>query len=86
MALCRDLSFFDRFGDELPETWQYCSLIEALNRFGGEQMAEYLLNCGDVQLEAAAREWAKEHAPGMKQQVYGVRWGSARELQPSIQR
>jgi HEAT repeat protein len=61
------------------------ALIEALDQFGSERMAEYLLNCGDVQLEAAARAWAKAYDPGMHQQIYGVWWGSAREMQPSIQ-
>jgi HEAT repeat protein len=63
--------------------------IEALGKTkdprGSERMAEYLLNCGDVQLEAAARAWAKAYDPGMHQQIYGVWWGSAREMQPSIQ-
>jgi HEAT repeat protein len=74
-----------RFFVDRGEPGSQRALIEALDQFGSERMAAYLLNCGDVQLEAAARAWAKAHAPGMHQQVYGVWWGSAREMQPSIQ-
>jgi HEAT repeat protein len=48
------------------------ALVEALNRFGDQAMAEYLLNCGSFQLEEAARAWAAKHYPQMQQQVYGV--------------
>jgi HEAT repeat protein len=34
-------------------------LIEVLNTYGTEAMAEVFLNCGNTQLEDAAREWAK---------------------------
>jgi HEAT repeat protein len=59
------------------------ALIEALNRSGSEQMAEYLLNCGNAKVEAAARVWAKRHNPEMKHQISGVLWGSAREMPSS---
>jgi hypothetical protein len=58
------------------------ALIEALYRFGNEEMAQNFLNSGDVKLEHAASEWATSHGfmtimtptfGGGRQQ-----WGSAR--------
>jgi hypothetical protein len=37
------------------------ALIEALQRYGGEEMPEVCLNCGNEELESAARTWAKDH-------------------------
>jgi len=35
--------------------------IAALNSFGDIESANYFLNCGNLELESAAREWAKQH-------------------------
>lgn len=36
-------------------------LIEVLNKYDDESMAENFLNCGNAQLEKAARSWASSH-------------------------
>jgi hypothetical protein len=36
-------------------------LIEALNQFGGPEMAGDFLNCGDSKLKSAAVSWAASH-------------------------
>jgi HEAT repeat protein len=51
------------------------ALIEALKQFGGEQMAGYLLNCGNATVEVAARNWEKSHGMEIQQHIYGVLWG-----------
>jgi HEAT repeat protein len=56
------------------------TLIEALNQYNDEQMAEFMLNCGNSKVEAATRAWGKKHDPQLHQEVYGVLWG-ARKLQ-----
>jgi HEAT repeat protein len=49
--------FFIRRGEEGTED----ILIEALNKHGNVNMAEDYLNCGNGQLEKAARTWATDH-------------------------
>ncbi len=54
------------------------ALVEALKEYGDsgdEQMASYFLNCGNVQLENAARAWGQEHHFNLRQTMYGVIWG-----------
>jgi HEAT repeat protein len=51
------------------------ALAAALQQYGDQMMAEYFLNCGDVQLEDAAREWGEKQHFHMQQQIYGVVWG-----------
>ncbi len=36
-------------------------LIQALESYGDEQMAEYYFNCGNEELESSAKAWAKEN-------------------------
>ena len=50
-------------------------LAAALDQFGDQLMAEWFLNCGDVQLEDAARAWGEKKHTGIEQHVYGVVWG-----------
>jgi len=51
------------------------ALIETLNQYGDEQMANLFLNCGNPKLEAAARAWGHRRGWEMQQQVYGLMWG-----------
>ena len=67
-------SFFIRRGEQGTEP----VLIKVLNKYGTRSMAEDFLNCGNIQLEEAARKWAKENGyqitalPGET----SLRWGS----------
>jgi len=56
------------------------ALIQALTRFGSEDMAEALLNCGNLKLEAVAREWftARGFFVHTMFGVGGASWGSGR--------
>jgi hypothetical protein len=63
-SLCKDLKFvaatypfFIVRGDYRRQP----VLIEALNRFGDETMAEVFLNCGNLSLAEAAEGWAELH-------------------------
>jgi HEAT repeat protein len=47
-----------RFFIERGEKGSEAILIEALNNYGFEEMAEAFLNCGNSLLEAAGQEWA----------------------------
>jgi HEAT repeat protein len=51
------------------------ALIEALDQYGDEQMANLFLNCGNPKLEAAARAWGRKRRWEMQQQVSGLMWG-----------
>jgi len=57
-------------------------LIEALNKYGhrSKEMVEDYLNCGEPQLEEAARQWARIHGFSIIPDPYGGkrRWGSKR--------
>ncbi len=67
--------FFICRGEEGTET----ILIEALNKYGVEDMAEDYLNCGNGQLEQAARTWANDHDYTIKEWPFdknGQLWGS----------
>lgn len=68
--------FFVDYGQQGSED----TLIEALNQYNDEQMAEFMLNCGNSKVEAATRAWGNKHDPQLHQEVYGVVWG-ARKLQ-----
>lgn len=53
-------------------------LIEKLNTRGTKDMAEAYLNCGDEELEKAAKEWASSHGYTISSGVNGnapVGWG-----------
>ena len=67
--------FFVDYGQQGSED----TLIEALNQYNDEQMAEFMLNCGNSKVEAATRAWGNKHDPQLHQEVYGVVWG-ARKL------
>ena len=51
------------------------ALVEALDQYGDELMANLFLNCGNPKLEAAARVWGHKRGWEMQQQVYGLKWG-----------
>ncbi|MBU2599296.1 hypothetical protein KJ849_01780 [bacterium] len=53
-------------------------LIDALNKYGNEEMATDFLNCGNSQLEKAGHIWAKEYGYTIISQGYGngPQWGS----------
>jgi hypothetical protein len=59
-------------------------LIEALNRNGDVRMAGVFLNCGNLSLETAAREWAEARGirivfstdKSRSQGASSVEWGS----------
>jgi len=53
------------------------ALILALNEEGDARMATTFLNCGNLSLEAAAREWAKKRGMQITTSPYGdfPRWG-----------
>lgn len=55
--VCAASSFYIRRGEAGSED----TLIEALNRVGGQEMAEVFLNSGNQKLEDAAREWASKN-------------------------
>jgi len=73
-----------RFFIERGEPGSEDALIQALNAHGSGKMARDYLNCGNWALEAAAREWARQHGfkvvswPSSGQAREGVRWGSRR--------
>lgn len=46
-----------RIGEPGTET----ILIKALNKYNDKSMAEDFLNCGNNQLEEAAKKWARVH-------------------------
>jgi len=50
-------------------------LVAALERFPGQGMAEYFLNCGSIPLEDAAIAWGQKNHFHITQQVYGIVWG-----------
>jgi HEAT repeat protein len=85
-AISGAYEFYVSLGQQGSES----DLVETLNRYGEQQMVEYFLNCGDVQLEDAARAWGAKHYPWMKempQQMYGVTWGKGQacwQNQPHI--
>jgi HEAT repeat protein len=81
-ALAGAYSFYIDWGEPGSED----ALIEALNKFSGNEshMAGYMLNCGNVKLEAAARAWALDmYKRPMEQSIRGILWGSARRAQPA---
>jgi HEAT repeat protein len=51
------------------------ALVDALNQFGTELMANLYLSCGNPKLEAAARAWTRKRGWQMRQQSYGMLWG-----------
>jgi hypothetical protein len=51
------------------------ALIDALNKYGDEQMAIFFLNCGNPKLEDAARAWSRKKGWDVHQQAYGLTWG-----------
>jgi hypothetical protein len=55
-------------------------LVRTLNAHGDQQMAESYLNCGNDQLETAARAWADAHGYNViaRPGAGGPKWGSAR--------
>ena len=63
-------------------------VIEALNQFGDEYMSSFMLNCGNVRLEDAARAWslATYHVPANPFVVGGVLWGRSRLPKPATTR
>jgi HEAT repeat protein len=70
-ALAGGFQFYVSLGAPGSES----ALAAALQQYGDQMMAEYFLNCGDVQLEDAAREWGEKQHFHMQQQIYGVVWG-----------
>jgi len=56
------------------------TLVEALNREGGTDMAVVLLNSGNALLEEAARSWAQAHGVLVRGSLgtWNVRWGGKR--------
>jgi len=53
-------------------------LIDALNKYGNEEMATDFLNCGNSQLEEAGRAWVKKYGYEIKgvPDGSGPQWGS----------
>ena len=63
---------------QLGESGSELALVEALQTYGDSgtmQMASYFLNCGNVDLEIAARAWATQRKFQLTQTMYGVTWG-----------
>ena len=56
-VICGAYSFYIGLG--LPESKD--ALIQALNDSGSLDMATDFLNCGDAELESAAKQWAKKN-------------------------
>lgn len=51
-------------------------LIEALNKYGSVEGANFLLNAGNPTLKAAATSWAKSHGYAVKEGGVGnAKWG-----------
>jgi len=54
-------------------------LIQAIETYGDEKMAEYYLNCGNEELELAATSWAKENGYTILKYTTplgeGAKWG-----------
>jgi HEAT repeat protein len=75
-AIAGDYIFFIKRGESGSED----VLIEALNLFGGEGMAQDFLNCGNARLEDAGSAWATRHGyqifPGYGLGGSSLRWGS----------
>ncbi len=71
-----------RFYIDWGEPGSEDALIEALNKFTGneDQMAGYMLNCGNVKLEEAVSAWSQaRYKRPQVQSIRGILWGSARE-------
>ena len=52
-------------------------LIDALNLYGTKEIANIYLNCGNLELEMAARLWAKSHGYEIGESMFGysAHWG-----------
>jgi hypothetical protein len=50
-------------------------LIAVLTEHGYKEMAEDFLNCGNRQLEKAARSWAKKNSTELSEKNNGPKWG-----------
>ena len=72
--------YFLEQGEDGTET----ILIKALNGYGhlSKEMVEDFLNCGNNQLENAARQWAYTHGFNVRSSAFGGRrgWGSKRSV------
>jgi HEAT repeats len=58
-------------------------LVDALNKYGTKRMSMDFINCGNIQLKEAAKQWSEKHNYKMKEGIeagHGPKWEKFRSL------